>query len=162
MRLITRTQVSTAALALALSLPVAAWAQTTTTASATTTAGQPAQSREAKVEERIADMHATLRITKTEEQQWDQFAQVMLDNAQAMDAVVTKDAANTATATAEQSLQSYAEITQQHAQNVQKLSTAFSTLYASLAPDQKKSADEMFRSSAEHRQEKQTQKQQGG
>ena len=161
MRLITRTQISTAALALALSLPVAAWAQTTTTAAATTTAG-PAESREAKVEQRIADMHATLKITKTEEQQWDQFAQVMLDNAQAMDAVVTKDAANTATATAEQALQSYAELTQQHAQNVQKLSTAFSTLYASLTPDQKKTADEMFRSSAERRQEKQAQKQQGG
>jgi protein CpxP len=150
MRLMTKSYITPALLALALSLPAAAWAQTTT-APATT---QPAASIQQKVEQRIADMHATLNITPAQETQWDAFAQVMLDNAQAMQALESKSAGNMATASAVELLQSYSEIAQQHAQNVQKLSTAFGTLYASLTAEQKKSADEMFRSTAERREEK--------
>jgi hypothetical protein len=135
MRLITTSHITSAFLAIALSLPVAAWAETTTAAG----------SQQEKVEQRIADMHATLHITQPQEAQWDAFAQVMLDNAQTMGAVLSKNSATTATQTAEQVLQGYAEITQQHAENVQKLSTAFHTLYASLTADQKTAADEMFR-----------------
>ena len=47
------------------------------------------------------------------------------------------------TQTAAEMMQTYAMIAQQHAQDVQKLSTAFDTLYASLTPEQKKSADDM-------------------
>jgi glucose dehydrogenase len=147
MRLFTTSHITSAFLAIALSLPVAAWAQTTTAPAA----GGPREN----VEQRIADMHATLGITGAQEAQWNDFAQVMLDNAQAMDAVLSKSASNSATQTADEILQGYTAITQQHAQNVQKLSTAFHTLYASLTADQKKAADDMFRASAARRGEKQ-------
>jgi septal ring factor EnvC (AmiA/AmiB activator) len=161
MRLIRSNLLASAALAAALLLPVASWAQTTATS--TTTAEPAAASstaREQRVEQHIADMHATLHITQAQEKQWNDFAQVMLDNAQAMDALMAKRADPTAQS-AEQILADYAEITQQHAQNVQKLATAFHTLYAGLAADQKKAADQMFRSTAEQREQKAMQKQGG-
>jgi periplasmic protein CpxP/Spy len=154
MRSITTPRLTAALLAVALSIPVAAWAQTTTP---TTNGATTLRVRE-NVEQRIADMHATLHITSAQEAQWDQFAQVMLDNAQSMRAELTKNAANPATQTADQAMQNYAEIAQVHAQNVQKLATAFNTLYASLQPDQKQAADQMFRARASER----DQKKQGG
>jgi protein CpxP len=160
MQIIRSNLLASAALGVALLLPVASWAQTTTAQPAAASSGE---SREQRVEQRIADMHATLHITSAQEKQWDSFAQVMLDNAQAMDGVMGKRA-DPATLSAEQSLAEYAAITQQHAQNVQKLSTAFHMLYGSLSAEQKKSADEMFRSNAEQRDQKAAQKdeKQGG
>ncbi|MFI4980139.1 MAG: Spy/CpxP family protein refolding chaperone [Nevskiales bacterium] len=137
-------------LAAALTLPVAAWAQTT---GSSTTA--PAMSTQQRVEARIADLYATLHITTAQEAQWNAFAQVMLDNAQAMqDAMTKNNSADLATRTAEQSLQDYAEIAKLHAQNVEKLSAAFHTLYQTLTPEQKKAADESFRARAEERGQK--------
>jgi hypothetical protein len=151
MRLITTTHITSAILAAALVVPMAAWSQT---ASTTTAAAEPATSRQAKVEARIADMYATLHITKAEDAAWNQFAQVMLDNAQAMDATISKSDATEATKTAEDILKGYAVVAQQHAENVQKLSAAFGTLYDSLTPEQKKQADEMFRAKAAAHEEK--------
>lgn len=150
MRLIRSTHITAAILAATLVLPVAGWAQTKTAAATT----EPATSRQAKVEARIADMYATLHITKAQDADWNQFAQVMLDNAQAMDATIGKAGADDATRTADQIMAGYAAVSQQHAQNVQKLSAAFTTLYATLTPDQKKAADEMFRAKAAERDEK--------
>ena len=50
--------------------------------------------------------------------------------------------------TAVDNMQSYAQIEQQRAQDVQKLVPAFQTLYSSLSDQQKKTADEMFRNYA--------------
>ena len=159
MRLITQAALAPAVFALALSLPLAAWAQTTTpkpatTASTETPSTDSMTSLRARVEQRIADMHATLHITAAEEKDWDQFADVMLANAQAMDSLLSTNAGKEATQNAEQILQTYAQITQLHAANVQKLSTAFEKLYTSLTSDQKKAADEMFRATAEQREQK--------
>jgi 2-polyprenyl-6-methoxyphenol hydroxylase-like FAD-dependent oxidoreductase len=99
-----------------------------------------------------------LHITAAEDPAFNTFAQVMLDNAQAMDAISNANESDLSMRTAVQSLQQYATVTQQHAQNVQKLSAAFATLYASLSPAQQKMADEMFRNAATERQEKKDQK----
>jgi hypothetical protein len=167
MRPITSNCFTSAALAVALLLPVTTWAQTaaapptTPTAPAATSespgaATQPAASPRKNVEERIADMHATLQITPAQDAKWDVFAQVMLDNAQGMDAALQKQAASLETQSAVQILQGYSDIAAQHARDVRKLSAAFKTVYAWLTPDQKKLADEMFReSSARHAQAKQ-------
>jgi ribosome-binding ATPase YchF (GTP1/OBG family) len=120
---------------------VAAWA-----AAGDTQAAAPAASRQEKVEQRIADMHASLRITPAEEPQFDQFSQVMLDNAQAMDTLLAANSNKAASQTAPEMMQSYSQIAEQHAQDVKKLSAAFDTLYGSLTPEQKKAADDMFRS----------------
>jgi hypothetical protein len=153
MRFITTNHIASAILAAALALPVAAWAASDATP-ASGEAAMPSGSHREKVEQRIADMHATLHITEAQGQQWDSFAQVMLDNAQAMEALVGKNAGTAAPRTAKEIMQSYAAIAEQHAQNVQKLSTAFDTLYATLAPDQQKAADEMFRVKADEQAQK--------
>lgn len=154
MRFITTNHITSAILAAVLSLPVAAWAASDTLPAAaqpTATAEPSAGSHRAKVEQRIADMHATLHITQAQEPQWDSFSQVMLDNAQAMEALLDKKAGASSMLTATEIMQSYAAIAQQHAQNVEKLSAAFDTLYAGLTVDQQKAADEMFRmTAAEH------------
>ncbi len=45
-------------------------------------------------------------------------------------------------------LRSYAELEQQRAQDIQKLVPAFQTLYGALSDQQKREADQMFRSYA--------------
>jgi hypothetical protein len=154
MRFITATTLGAALLASTMLLPSTTWAQTKTDA----TTASASSSRQEKVEQRIADMHATLHITAAEDPAFNTFAQVMLDNAQAMDALVNKNENDLSMRTAVQTLQQYAAVTEQHAQNVQKLSAAFGTMYATLSPDQQKIADEMFRNAATERQDKKDQK----
>jgi hypothetical protein len=148
MRFSTTNQLASAILAAALLPPLAAQAASDATPAATSATEPSAGSHREKVEQRIADMHATLHITEAQEAQWDSFSQVMLDNAQAMEALLGKGAGAAAPRTAIQIMQSYAEIAQQHARNVRKLSIAFDTLYAGLTADQQKAADEMFRMKA--------------
>lgn len=156
MRMITSNRTMSALLAVALTLPVAAWAANPpTTANGDTSAAPAANSRQAKVEERISDMHATLHITKAEEPQWDAFAQVMMDNAQTMDNLLSTNASKAESQNAQQMMQSYAAIAEQHAQDMQKLSAAFDKVYASLSPEQQKAADEMFHSNMQKHEEKQ-------
>ena len=106
--------------------------------------GAPAD-RQAKVEARIRDMYATLHITKAQDAEWNAFAQVMLDNAQAMDAAVKQYGGARDQLSAPQIIDNYAAISAQHARDVSRLSAAVEMLYADLSPDQKKLADEMFR-----------------
>jgi uncharacterized membrane protein len=160
MRFITKTHLTTAILAAGLALPLAGWAPASFAASAADQdTAKPAeqianaadtgkQSLQDKVEQRIADMHETLHITAAQDAQFEKFADVMRGNAEQMDVTLTSLSGKAATATAVASLQSYAAIAQQHAQDVQKLSTAFQELYGSLTPEQQKDADEMFRAAA--------------
>ncbi len=139
----TISHIAPAALALTLIFSPGAHAQTTAAAN----------SRQAKVEERIRDMYATLHISKAQDAAWNAFAQVMLDNAQAIEATMQKNGGDRSKLSAPQILDNYAAISAQHAQNAEKLSAAFEVLYASLSPEQKQAADEMFRNSAEKRAE---------
>ena len=132
-----------AALALALVFSLGAHAQTTAAAN----------SRQAKVEQRIRDIYATLHISKAQDAVWNAFAQVMLDNAQAIEATMQQNGGDRSKLSAPQILDSYAAISAQHAQNAERLSAALEVLYASLSPEQKKAADEMFRNSTKKRAE---------
>jgi hypothetical protein len=109
--------------------------------------GTPAvqESRQVKVEQRIRDMYATLHITNAQDAEWNAFAQVMLDNAQAMDTAVQQKSGDRSKLSAPEILNSYAAISTQHAQNVERLSAALEVLYAGLSPEQKRMADELFR-----------------
>ncbi len=122
-----------------------------TTANAQT--GTTPNARQAKVEARIRDMYATLHITKQQEPAWDAFAQVMLDNAQAMDTAVKQYGTERAKLNAVQILDNYAAISEQHARNVERLSAAMEVLYASLTPEQQQTADAMFRMSMRRKME---------
>ena len=63
----------------------------------------------------------------------------------AMDELYQQRAEKMNSMSAVDNMQSYAQIEQQRAQDVQKLVPAFQTLYDSLSDQQKKLADDMFR-----------------
>ncbi len=113
-------------------------------------AAQPAavakpSNRSAMMERRITSLHGQLKITPAEQKPFDDFAQVMRDNAQRMDALVQKRQASFASGSAVEQMQGYSEMAQAHAEDMQHLTTAFATLYDALSPDQKKAADQSFR-----------------
>jgi len=141
-----------ALLLVALALPIGAVAQTPPV--------QPAQPSQAqtqrqtghgmadRVEKRIADLHARLHITAAQQPQWEQFAQVMRDNAHQMRDVVSDRAAKMHAMNAAENMQSYAQLAEQHAQDLRKLAGAFQAVYESLSDEQKRAADEIFRHDA--------------
>jgi periplasmic protein CpxP/Spy len=145
------------ALATILCLPAAAFAQTPSPVAPTPPPGATAPATpapgaaggmEARVEQRINQLHAQLRITAAEQKDWDQFAQVMRTNAQDMDAALQQRTQQFSTMTALQNMQSYDKLAQMHADHVQKLTSAFETLYNSLPAAQKQAADQAFRTNA--------------
>jgi protein CpxP len=117
------------------------------TASTDSSGSAPANSdakRDAAVEKHIKMLHATLKITPAEEPQWKEVADTMRENAKDLDRAIDKRAANGASATAIDDLNSYADIAQAHANGVKKLASAFSGLYSAMSDDQKKEADGVF------------------
>ena len=98
-----------------------------------------------EVEAQIKRLHDQIKITPAQEQQWDAFAQVMRDNAQKTRDAYHERGEKFASMNADDSMKSYASLAQLHADNMQKLSAAFSTLYASLSDAQKADADAAFR-----------------
>jgi periplasmic protein CpxP/Spy len=116
-------------------------------------AASAAPGMQAAVEQRIKDLHTKLHITSAEESQWDQFAQLMRDNAKSTDALYQAREQTAATMTAVENLQSYSDIAQKHAEDIQKLVPAFQTMYDSFSTQQKKQADDVFRNYAEQAQQ---------
>ncbi len=112
-------------------------------------AGNPTM--EDRVGKRITQLHAALHITADEEGQWQQFADVMLDNARKMDGDYKDRAAKFATLSAVDNMQSYADIAEEHAEDVKRLVAAFQPLYAAMPDAQKKIADQVFRNAAAKR-----------
>ncbi len=101
-----------------------------------------------RVDQRINQLHSELKITAAQQPQWDAFATVMRANATAANQAYMDRTKQLPTMTAVEDMQSYAALTMLHAQDVQKLSTAFGALYAALTPEQQKTADTVFRGAA--------------
>lgn len=108
-------------------------------------AWQPGETVQHMVERRIAELHRQLQITPAQAQAWDEFAQVMRDNARTSDQAYRERGAHLATMSAVDNLQSFARLEQERAQGVQRLAASFQTLYNSLSEQQKQSADRLFR-----------------
>lgn len=102
------------------------------------------------VEHRIADLHQQLKITDLQGKQWDAFAQTMRDNARNADKAFHDRAQKLPTMNAVDAMRSYADLTQTHADNMKKLASSFSDLYAVLSPEQKQIADTMYRNPGRH------------
>jgi LTXXQ motif family protein len=102
------------------------------------------------VEQRIADLHASLKITPAQQPPWDQFAAVMRDNARDMDSNFKARIKAMPSMTAPENMQSYAQLAANHAQDVQKLVSVFQALYDTMSDSQKQTADEIFRDDAHH------------
>jgi len=102
------------------------------------------RSHEDRVETRIKELHRKLKITAAQESQWNAFAQVMRDNAQAVDAVLKERAENLYNMNAVEDLRSYERLADAHADGLKKLVPAFEALYNTMSDDQKKNADIEF------------------
>ncbi len=103
------------------------------------------KNHEDRTELRIKDMHARLKITAAQEDQWSKVAQVMRDNAKAMDELTESRMDHAKDMSAVDDLKSYGEITDAHADGIRKLTPLFATLYDSMSETQKKEADALFR-----------------
>ena len=102
-------------------------------------------SSEDRVEARIKDMHAKLKITQAQEEQWAKVAQMMRDNEKTIEPLIKARIENAKTMTAVDDLKSYGEITDAHADGIKKFTPVFATLYAGMSDAQKKEADGLFR-----------------
>ncbi len=100
-----------------------------------------------RVEQHIKQLHDQLGITTAEEPQWTQFAQVMRDNAAQMEQAFSARGAHVDAMNAADNMQSYAQLAQVHATNMQKLASSFQSLYNSFPDAQKKVADTVFKKS---------------
>ena len=98
----------------------------------------------AKIESHISRLHAALKITQQQEPLWQDVASVMRQNVVQLDSVFARRETQYGTMNAVQDLQSYAEVQEALAHNVQMLLPPFQALYDSLSPDQKKAADAAF------------------
>ena len=97
------------------------------------------------IDQRIASLHETLKITPAEEADWKAVAQTMRDNVAAMQKLASdKQAKSTSGMTAVEDLQTYSAFAQAHVDHLKKLTAAFSTLYNSMPAAQKKLADQVF------------------
>jgi len=97
------------------------------------------------IEGRIAFMRAELKITPTQQAQWDRVAEAMRANAKQMDQLfqqmrATRDQPQSAI----DQLDRRAHFTEARATAEKSFADAFKPLYVSLSDDQKKSADELF------------------
>ncbi len=108
------------------------------------------QTEQQAAEQRIGTLQGALQIAPPQMAQWNGFAQAMRDNAAATDALFRSRAASAATMNAVDNMKSYAAVARAYADNTQKLSDAFGSLYAALSDQQKQVADRLFRQQAEH------------
>ena len=133
------------------STPLLMAQQTTTQA----TPGQQAPGRRMRdtrspterVEARIKALHEQLHITDAQEAQWKDVAQVMRDNAKAIEDLIKQRDQNIKTMNAMDDLRSYQALTEAHAEGLKKLVAVFGVLYDGMSDDQKKTADTVFRRS---------------
>ena len=99
---------------------------------------------EARVERHVSDLHDRLKVSASEEAQWNSVAQSMRESAEQLDAAIEQRDSHRKAATALEDLNAYAVLAQAHADGVKKLATAFAPLYAAMGDDQKKLADAVF------------------
>ncbi|CAH2789374.1 MAG: 2-polyprenylphenol hydroxylase and related flavodoxin oxidoreductases [uncultured Caballeronia sp.] len=121
------------------------FAQTSAPAAQPAASAPAATKHEARVEERIAELHSSLKITAQQEDLWSKFADVMRDNGRTMADLYRQRIAQRDTMSALDDMKQYEQITQANADGTKRLVEAFEPLYASLSLEQKKLADVSFR-----------------
>ena len=99
----------------------------------------------AAVDARIAELHKRLKITDAQKTQWDNIAQVMRDNAEAMTALEKERAHDAKSMNAVDVVKSYSTVIEAHEAGMKKFIPPFEALYDTMSPAQKKTADSLFR-----------------
>jgi periplasmic protein CpxP/Spy len=97
-----------------------------------------------KVDEHISRLHDELGITAADEPLWRQYVQVMHDNAAQMEQALVTRGTDAVSMNATENMQFSAQLAQLHATDMQKLESAFQSLYNSSPCSQKKNADSVF------------------
>lgn len=98
------------------------------------------------VEQRITNLHKTLKITSDQEPKWNAVAQAMRENAANMDKLIAESRKKPPqNMTAVDDLESYRKVAQAHVDGLKNLIASFTTLYAAMPDAQKKVADDVFR-----------------
>lgn len=97
------------------------------------------------VDQRIKTLATQLGITEDQMPMWQAFAQTMRDNAAATEALFQRRASTATNMNAVDNMRSYAEIARAYADNTDRLTTDFASLYASLSDVQRRAADAVFR-----------------
>ena len=109
------------------------------------TAAAVTSSKPETVEQRIATLKASLKITPDQESKRNAVAQAMRDNASKMEKLVaTKRAIPPEKTTAVDDLKTYQEFTEARLDGLKHLTSAFKSLYDSMPAEQKKNADLVF------------------
>lgn len=136
--------VSTLVAALLVTLPLAAWAQQDKPQAKHEQGRHYGPMSEEQIEKHIVRLHDQLQITAPQEAAWNDFAQVMRDNSKRMNTLIEKWTPTKGNRTAMENLKVHSEFTDEHAQALRKLVSAFEPLYNSMSPEQKKNADQVF------------------
>jgi periplasmic protein CpxP/Spy len=103
-----------------------------------------------RVEQRIVELRASLKITPAQLPQWDRFTAVMRENVQGMDQAFQHRVVGMEKMNAADNMRSYAAMSMEHAQGMQRLVPAFDALYMTMSDEQKRVADEEFVDRAHH------------
>jgi len=119
--------------------------KTIAVASSSQTMASPASSDANAVEARIKELHRKLHITAAQKPQWDNLAQVMRDNAQAMSDLKKQRAADAQAMNAVDVVKSYESVIEAHEDGMKKFVPPFEALYNTMSDAQKKTADSLFR-----------------
>jgi hypothetical protein len=109
-----------------------------------TPGAKPKMSKVDRTDARIIELHAKLKITEAQEEQWKKVAQAMRENAVMMETLIQERKEKASTLNAIDDLKSYAKISEEHAAGLNRFIAAFEPLYASMSDEQKKSADAIF------------------
>jgi len=101
-------------------------------------------SKTERVEVRIKELYAKLKITPAQEGLWDNATKIMRENAVTMEALIKERMEKEGTNNAVADLKSYSAIAEAHADGIRKFIPAFEPLYAGMSDAQKKDADTLF------------------
>jgi protein CpxP len=96
------------------------------------------------VEARIKHLHDQLKIKPDQETQWSAVAQVMRDNAAALDSAIQARVQKASGMSAIDDIRSYQAIAAAHAEGLQKFADAFAPLYEAMPDAQRTNADRVF------------------
>ena len=103
------------------------------------------------VEQRIATLHAALKITPDEDAKWNAVAQAMRENASNMDQLIAEGRKSAPKdMSAVDDLKMYQRFAQAHVDGLKNLISSFTTLYSAMPDAQKKLADTVFEAANQH------------
>jgi len=104
-----------------------------------------AQAPRETVEQRIASLHASLKITPGEEANWNGVTKAMRDSATTMEKLAARRSnIDPAELTAVDDLRTYRMFAQAHVNGLKALTASFEILYKGMPNEQKKLADSVF------------------